>query len=109
MVRETHAPRQKCQCRKDGKGLKQTCERQTEQQCRHDAFQDERKTHDEASAETVGGGAGHQNEQQRRQKLHQPDHAQIEGVAGQIMICQPTDTLTIWTAKALRKRAPQYF
>ena len=41
--------------------------------------------HDQAAAEAVGDGAGHQHQQQRRQELDDADEAEIERIAGQVV------------------------
>ncbi len=48
-------------------------------------LQQRRKTHDKPAPETVGNNARHQHQQQRRQKLDNPDNAKIERIARQII------------------------
>ena len=44
-----------------------------------------RQRHDQPAPETVGDGARHQHEQQRRQELDDADKAEIERIAGQVV------------------------
>ena len=55
------------------------------QKQRRRRFRDLAKLHHALALEPVGGVAGDENQQRRRQELHQPDHAELEGAAGEVV------------------------
>ena len=60
----------------------------SEPQARNSAvsgFRDLAELHHALALEAVGGLPGDKHQQRGRQKLHQPDHAEVEGAAGEIV------------------------
>ena len=55
------------------------------QKQRRRRFRDLAKLHHALALEPVGGVAGDENQQRRGQELHQPDHAELEGAAGDVV------------------------
>ena len=59
--------------------------REQQQRQRADRLERRGKPHDQPPAEAVGDRARDQDQQQRRQELNDPDQAEIEGIARQIV------------------------
>ena len=62
---------------------------------------------DAATVVAVRHRAGDQNQEQGGGELNEADEAEVEGIAGQIVDCQPTATLRIWAAKVANSRDSQ--
>ena len=69
-------------------------------------FRELAKLHHALALEPVGGVAGHENQQRRGQELHQPDHAELEGAAGDV-VDLPADRNRCDLAGEARKAARQ--